>query len=83
MMYNFEEIRKLEEKYVGHPLIGTSTVRLNLMTERNYSPYCGKPCSAMPRTYWDHDLKQFKCSCGWVTSFPDDFIKLYRAQWNK
>ncbi|UVD32146.1 hypothetical protein [Vibrio phage phiKT1028] len=61
-----------------HPLVG-STIRCNLLTEANYSPYCpvGEKCS-MPRTHWNGE--QFECpSCGWVSAFPDDFMELYKA----
>ncbi len=60
-----------------------STVRDNLMTREGYSPYCGNiHCSTMPRTSWTG--KQFKCgSCGWVSSFPPDFIAEYKAKWGK
>ena len=66
-------------------------VRENLMTEQNYTPYCGNMmpfghshhCSN-PRTKWYYDLEQFKCpECNWQSEFPDDFIKRYKEKWNK
>lgn len=36
----------------------------------------------MPRTFFNG--KQFQCPyCGWVSSFPEDFIKRYKEKWNK
>ena len=62
-----------------------SIVRENLMTKENYYPYCGADCCThiMPRTKWNVKLKQFVCSCGWISMFPSDFIKRYRKQWSK
>lgn len=62
-----------------------SIVRENLMTEPNYTGYCGDwHCSkGMPRTKWDKTLGQFKCSCGWISKYPADFIDRYRKKWNK
>jgi hypothetical protein len=59
-----------------------SIVRDNLMTRPGYSPYCGNDkCSTMPRTVWNGE--QFKCcSCGWVSTFPADFIAEYKAKWH-
>jgi len=67
-----------------------STVRENLMNEPNYSPYCGNNISRNerggcdnPRTKWDAVKNQFVCPrCGFVSQFPDDFIKRYKAKWN-
>jgi hypothetical protein len=58
-----------------------SIVRDNLMNDPCYSPYCGnEKCSMMPRTFWYG--AQFKCVwCGWLSSFPDDFIAEYKAKW--
>ena len=54
------------------------------MTEANYSPYCGNAtgtCS-MPRTTWNGN--QFEChECGWVSSFPNEFISDYKNKWKK
>ncbi len=61
----------------------TTIVRENLMTREGYTPYCGnmEKCS-MPRTFFNG--KQFQCPyCGWVSSFPEDFIKRYKEKWNK
>lgn len=59
-----------------------SIVRQNLMTRPGYSPYCGnEKCSTTPRTGWTGE--QFKCgACGWVSSFPADFIVEYKAKWH-
>ena len=53
-------------------------VRENMMEDKNYTPYCGaKFCSKnMPRTFWNGS--QMECRCGWVSKFPDDFIKNYK-----
>jgi len=62
-----------------------SIVRKNLMNQQGYAPYCGgamdpKSNCPMPRTRWDGE--QFKCSCGWRSEFPADFIAEYKAKWN-
>lgn len=60
-----------------------SIVRDNLMNREGYTPYCGDMnCRHhMPRTHWTG--QQFKCACGWQSSFPDDFIAEYKAKWHK
>ena len=62
-----------------------SIVRHNLMTVKDYSPYCGSDeCSStLNRSRWCVELNQFKCNCGWVSQFPSDFIKRYKSKWNK
>ena len=67
----------------------STTVRENLMSQLGYTPYCGNPicrheprgCSN-PRTVWGKLLDQFICpECGWISAFPEDFIKRYKEQW--
>lgn len=66
-------------------------VRENLMNEEGYSGYCGNDKSrykeggcSNPRTKWNLSLNQFVCSeCGWISQYPDDFIKRYKEKWNK
>jgi hypothetical protein len=60
-------------------------VRNNLMNEPNYSPYCGsdKCLTTFNRAKWCVKLNQFKCNCGWVSKFPNDFIERYKLKWNK
>lgn len=74
-----ETISSNEEGAVyRHPLVGT-TVRCNILTRPNYTPYCGNygECSELPRTSYDGE--QFVCSnCGWRSKFHPDFLKLYR-----
>lgn len=68
-----------------------STVRTNMMNDQYYSGYCGNSWTEqkrlhcdMPRTRWNPHLKQFYCpKCGWVSQYPEDFIKRYKAQWKK
>lgn len=63
-----------------------TTVRENLMTVPNYSPYCGNDkckftlwSSSNPRTKFNGS--QFVCpSCGWTSQFPEDFINRYKVQ---
>lgn len=57
-------------------------VRENLMTRFGYSPYCGNLACyyGWPRTIFTGE--QFKCRCGWVSKFPEDFIKRYKEKWN-
>lgn len=58
-----------------------SIVRDNLMSREGYRPYCGDAqCRFhMPRTRWDGE--QFRCLCGWRSSFEPDFIEAYRDRW--
>lgn len=60
-----------------------SIVRENLMTEKDYTPYCGhdRCLFRMPRTKWSALKQQFTCTCGWVSSFPKDFIERYKKKW--
>ena len=55
-----------------------SIVRRNLLTDKNYTPYCGNDnCKYdLPRTSWNGN--QFQCRCGWVSRFPEDFIDKYK-----
>jgi len=61
-----------------------SLIRDNLMTQKDYTPYCGnigRSCS-MPRTTFTG--KQFRCSeCGWVSRFDGEFIAQYKLKWGK
>jgi predicted RNA-binding Zn-ribbon protein involved in translation (DUF1610 family) len=59
-----------------------SIIRRNLMTQPDYSPYCGNGMRCtMPRTRFDGE--QFVCpQCRWRSQFPDDFIAEYKAKWN-
>jgi hypothetical protein len=58
-------------------------VRINLMSQVEYLPYCGANfCSYhWPRVKWDNEKNQFTCACGWVSQFPDDFIQRYKSKW--
>lgn len=59
-------------------------VRHNLMNDPNYRPYCGNDNhKGLNRVKWDSNLRQFRCSCGFVTEFPEDFIKRYTEKWGK
>ncbi len=57
-----------------------STVRRNLMSRPGYSPYCGADfcLPGWPRTTWDGE--QFRCRCGWRSSFDREFIDRYKAR---
>lgn len=46
------------------------------MNRKGYTPYCGADkCSyGIPRTVWSTRLQQFKCPCGWCSSFETEFI---------
>lgn len=59
-----------------------SIVRHNLMTQPDYTGYCGaEKCPATwPRTRFTGE--QFRCVCGWVSRFPDDFMKQYKENWS-
>ena len=67
----------------------TTVARQNLITEKDYTPYCGNGISRHekggcdnPRTKWDGE--QFFCpKCNWRSQFPIDFINRYKATWNK
>jgi hypothetical protein len=62
-------------------------VRENLMNEKGYSPYCGNDLSRNtkggcdnPRTKFNGE--QFVCpKCGWLSKFPQEFIKRYKEKW--
>lgn len=56
-----------------------TTVRKNLLTRLEYTPYCGNiKCKDVPRTSFNG--KQFKCSsCGWESTFEQEFIDKYKA----
>ena len=64
-----------------------SIVRTNLMNEKGYSGYCGnnlprsvKGGCSWPRTKWNGS--QFTCpECGWVSQYPEEFIKRYKLKW--
>jgi hypothetical protein len=57
-----------------------SIVRENLLTVPGYSPYCGAAeCDLRwPRTKFDGE--QFKCGCGWHSTFEAEFIGEYKAK---
>lgn len=58
-----------------------SIVRDNLMSDPNYTPYCGAidDCEyRMPRTRFDGE--QFVCRCGWRSGFDAKFIEQYKAK---
>lgn len=58
-----------------------SIIRDNLMNRPGYSPYCGNDTCILhwPRTMFDG--QQFKCRCGWRSSFEPEFIGQYKARW--
>lgn len=62
----------------------STIVRMNLMENKDYSPYCGNCfCPYMaPRTKQNKETFQFHCKCGFVTEFPQDFIDRYKAKHN-
>lgn len=68
-----------------------STVRNNLMNRIGYSPYCGSELCSPRTTYsperWPRtkfNSEQFVCpKCGWISEFPEDFIKRYKERWGK
>jgi len=55
-----------------------SIVRINLLTRKGYTPYCGaENCHLrMPRTAFNG--KQFQCGCGWQSKFEAEFIEEYK-----
>lgn len=65
-------------------------VRENLMNEPGYTGYCGNNISryesggcSNPRTNWIPELNQFRCpECGWISQYPEDFIKRYKDKWH-
>ena len=58
-----------------------SIVRDNLMNREGYEPYCGNQFCAlgMPRAHFIGG--QFKCGCGWKSSFEPEFIEAFKAKW--
>lgn len=71
-------------------MIESSLIRENLITIKNYTPYCGNNISRNeyngcdnPRTIWSKEKQQFYCpDCFWESVFPDDFIKRYKDKWS-
>jgi len=57
-----------------------SIVRQNLLTQKDYTPYCGNNhCSVlMPRSRFNGH--QFECVCGWKSSFEPEFIEQYKKK---
>jgi len=57
-----------------------SIVRRNLMEQQGYSPYSGSMrCNSIARLIFNGE--QFVCPhCGWVSAFPEDFIKEYKLK---
>lgn len=64
---------------------GNFTTRSNLLTRKNYSPYCGDPnCRYdIPRTTFNKTVEQFECQCGWQSAFPQNFLDEYKKVWEK
>ena len=62
-----------------------SIVRYNLLSVPNYLPYCGDAhCPrGLLRAPYSKELGQFKCACGWVSSYPPEFIEEYKKVWAK
>lgn len=56
-----------------------SIVRNNLLTQLNYTPYCGNVSCVfgLPRTTFNG--RQFVCACGWKSEFEPEFIEQYKA----
>jgi hypothetical protein len=60
-----------------------SKVRDNIMSVRDYTPYCGAiaGCKHTPRTTFNG--KQFECPhCSWTSRLPATFIANYRIKWS-
>jgi len=55
----------------------TSLVRMNLLNDSTYTPYCGNlKCRTTPRTFFTG--KQFSCpDCKWESQFDEEFIAIY------
>lgn len=60
--------------------ISLSIIRQNLLEDKTYRPYCGnKNCKYdMPRVEYNVKSNQFKCKCGWKSSFPKNFLLIYK-----
>ncbi len=59
-----------------------SAVRINLMHECGYTPYCGNDCctNLWPRTEFNGE--QFVCpACHWESEFDSEFIDAYKKKW--
>lgn len=53
-----------------------TTVRQNMIDDKNYRPYCGQ-CRIMPRID-----KDFKCpTCGKVAVYDPEFMARYNKKW--
>ena len=75
IMYIVEE--DVEQLLWGQIML--STVRQNIIKDKNYTPYCGNVnCRHnMPRTVFK--AGQFECRCGWRSEFEAEFINEYRG----
>ncbi len=60
-----------------------SIVRENLMTREGYSPYCGSDECRYGIARSVFNGHQFTCKCGWVSTFPIEFINRYKEKWRK
>lgn len=56
-----------------------SVVRMNLLTRDGYTPYCGADRCSQGRPRSTFNDKQFKCACGWQSSFEPEFIDQYKT----
>lgn len=77
----------MEKIPFDHPLVESSIVRHNLLTDPLYRPYCGNHATNQlsssycynPRTIYREVDGQFICPhCKWISQFPADFIAKYK-----
>lgn len=55
----------------------SSVVRMNMLEDINYRPYCMK-CTGLYRLdEWNNDRQLHHKVCGSTTSFPEDFLDRY------
>lgn len=59
-----------------------SIVRQNMMDDVNYQGYCGGMCKEMPRTVRMPSLQSRCPACGWISSYPDEFLSRYAKKHN-
>jgi hypothetical protein len=68
------------EYQITDDLIEGSVVRFNLMNREYYQPYCGVS-RCFNRATFNKNKKQFECTCGWISQYPESFIEKYLERW--
>lgn len=81
-MCKVEEKLKLWTRYCEEAIYASSIVRMNMLEDPDYRPYCGGafPC-IWPRT--DRTSTGFRCPyCGWHSEIDQGFWQFYKQKHN-